>query len=215
VSPLSCRLLLTVLVDPAGLPGRSVLEQAEGAIRGGATAIQLRSSEASARELTALGKSLGDLCRKFDVLFIVNDRLDVALACGSNGVHLGQDDLPVDAARTIAPPGFVIGVSAHDAKEAREAERLGADYLGVGAVFPTSTKRNARHIGIAGLRAVIESTVLPCVGIGGITARTAPEILRWGACGVAVHSAVANAENAEAAAREFRVLMERGGPHRA
>jgi len=215
VSPLSCRLLLTVLVDPAGLPGRSVLEQAEGAIRGGATAIQLRSSEASARELTALGKSLGDLCRKFDVLFIVNDRLDVALACGSNGVHLGQDDLPVDAAREIAPRGFVIGVSAHDAKEAREAERLGADYLGVGAVFPTLTKKNARTIGIAGFRAVVESTTLPCVGIGGITAGTALEVLRCGACGVAVHSAVAKAEDAEAAAREFRVFMEMGGPHRA
>ncbi len=213
--PLSRKLFLTVLLDPASTPGGLVLEQAAKAIRGGATAIQLRSKEASARDLAAVGKALGALCRSLDVLFIVNDRLDVALACGSDGVHLGQADLPIEAAREIAPRGFVIGASAHDPEEAREAERLGADYLGVGAIFPTSTKGNARFIGIGGFRAVLGATTLPCVGIGGITAKTALEVLRCGACGVAVHSAVARAQEAEAAAREFRIAMERGEPRRA
>jgi thiamine-phosphate pyrophosphorylase len=217
VIPLARRLLLTVLVDPAAANGMSVLEQAARAIRGGATAIQLRSKAASVRELTAVGKALRNLCRDFDVLFIVNDRLDVALACGSDGVHLGQEDLPVDSAREIAPRGFVIGASAHDPEEARGAEKRGADYLGVGAVFPTMTKKNARFIGIEGLRAVVGSTTLPCVGIGGITALKAPEVLRCGACGVAVHSAVAQAGETGSAVREFRICMEleRGEPHRA
>lgn len=212
---LSRRLLLTVLVDPAETQKRSFLEHATRIIRGGATAVQLRSTKASARELTAAGKALSELCRKSGVLFIVNDRLDVALACGSHGVHLGQNDLPVDAAREIAPPDFVIGVSAHDPEEAREAERLGADYLGAGSVFPSLTKRNARFIGIDGLRAVVASTALPCVGIGGITASTAAEVLRCGACGVAVCAAVASAEEAETAVRKLLISMKKGAPYRA
>jgi thiamine-phosphate pyrophosphorylase len=211
VIPLSRKLLLYVLVDPAGVLGRTALEQAGSALRGGATAIQLRGKGVSARELASAGKFLKALCREKNALFIVNDRLDVALACGADGVHLGTDDLSVKAAREIAPEGFVIGASAHDPEEAREAERQGADYLGVGAVFRTQTKGDARATGIAGLRAVVESTVLPCVGIGGITPRTAPGILPCGACGVAVHAAVVGADDVETAARDFRSAMDGGG----
>ncbi len=212
MNPLSRQLLLYVLVDPAGVRGRNVLEQAGRALRGGATAIQLRGKGISARELVAIGKSLKALCRQKNALFVVNDRLDVSLACGADGVHLGTDDLPIEAARKVAPEGFVIGASAHDPEEAREAERRGADYLGVGAVFRTQTKEDARATGIAGLRAVVGSTILPCVGIGGITPRTAPRVLRCGACGVAVHAAVVAADDVEAAARDFRSAMDGGGP---
>lgn len=214
MTSLSRRLLLYVLVDPAGVGGRSAVEQAREALRGGATAIQLRGKGTSARELAGIGSELACLCHRGDRLFIVNDRLDVALACGADGVHLGTGDLPIVAARRIAPHGFVIGASAHDPAEAREAQRLGADYLGVGAVFPTQTKQDVRATGLGGLRAVVSSTRLPCVGIGGITAPTAPEVLRCGACGVAVHAAVAGARNVEAAARAFRVFLDgKGASH--
>ncbi len=206
--PLSRKLLLYVLVDPACPGGRSAVEQAHEAIRGGATAIQLRAKGIPAGKLAGIGSELAVLCRRHGRLFIVNDRLDAALACGADGVHLGTDDLPLEAARRIAPEGFVIGASAHDPGEAVEAERAGADYLGVGAVFPTQTKADVRATGLDGLRAVVLSTRLPCVGIGGITARTAPEVLRCGACGVAVHAAVAGAREVQAAAREFREFLD-------
>jgi thiamine-phosphate pyrophosphorylase len=209
MTPLARRLLLYVLVDTAPIAGRDAVEQALAALRGGATSIQLRGKAAGARELVRTGESLKALCLESGALFFVNDRLDVALACGADGVHLGCDDLPVSAARRIAPPGFLLGASAHDPAEALEAQRQGADYLGVGAVFPTQTKRDARSTGTTGLRAVTGSTRLPCVGIGGITPARVPEVLMCGACGVAVHSAVVGIPEAEAASREFRLCLDR------
>lgn len=208
MTPLSRRLLLYVLVDAAMILGRDAAEQAMAALRGGATSIQLRGKTAGARELVRAGECLKALCRESGALFFVNDRLDVALACGADGVHLGTGDLPVAAARRLAPPGFLVGASAHDPAEAQEAERQGADYLGVGAVFPTQTKRDAQDTGITGLRAVTGSTRLPCVGIGGITPARVREVLRCGACGVAVHSAVVGIPDIEAASREFRLRLD-------
>jgi len=210
MTPLTSRLLLYVLVDPAEALGKDSAEQARLALLGGATSIQLRSKSTGTRELVRVGKAILSLCRQSGALFIVNDRLDVALACGADGVHLGQEDLPIEAARAIASPGFLIGVSAHEPAEAIEAERLGADYLGVGAVFPTQTKRDVRATGIVGLRAVVKSTHLPCVGIGGITPARVPEVLSCGTCGVAVHSAVVGSKDVEAASRDFRVYLDLG-----
>ncbi|MDO9508992.1 MAG: thiamine phosphate synthase [Thermovirgaceae bacterium] len=202
---------LCVLVDPDSAGRLDVLEQARQAVAGGATAIQLRGKTASARQLVEAGYRLKVFCRTEGVLFIVNDRLDVALACDADGVHLGQSDLPVRDARAIVPHAFVIGASAHSAEEAQKAEEDGADYLGVGAVFATTSKSDATVLGLEALAVVIRATCLPCIGIGGITPGRVEEVLACGACGVAVHQAVVGAHSISAAARAFLSVIERGG----
>lgn len=204
-------LRLCVLVDPDSAGRLDVFEQARRAVAGGATAIQLRGKTASARYLVEAGYRLKAFCRTEGVLFIVNDRLDVALACDADGVHLGQSDLPVREARVIVPHGFVIGASAHSAEEARKAEEDGADYLGVGAVFATTSKSDATVLGLEALGTVIRATRLPCIGIGGITPGRVEEVLACGACGIAVHQAVIGARDITAAAGAFIRVIERGG----
>ena len=167
----------------------SFKEQAELAVQGGATAIQLRDKETDGRELFAVAKVLADICRRSDVLFIVNDRLDIAMACGADGIHLGQSDLPVLEARRLVPKSFIVGASARTAEEARSAEKDGADYLGVGAVFGTKSKDDARVIELQGLRQLVGVTRLPLVAIGGITIENLPEVMRCGVDGVSVISA--------------------------
>ena len=182
---------------------------AAAALRGGATAIQLRNKAASARDLCAAGAALRAACAERGALFIVNDRLDVALACGADGVHLGQDDLPAALARRIGGPGLVIGVSAASPEEARTAARDGADYLGAGSVHATATKADAGPpIGLAGLRRVVEASPLPVVAIGGIGAGEAPGAVGAGASGVAVARAVVGAPDPAAAAARLRAALE-------
>lgn len=185
----------------------SFLEQAEAAIAGGAGAIQLRDKELSGRELLVAGRALADLCRRTGALFIVNDRLDVALLCGAHGVHLGQDDLPAAAARRLCPPGFIIGVSAQSAEEARLAAAAGADYLGIGAVFPTLSKEEAPALGLDGVRRAAAATGLPSVAIGGINIANAATILATGVDGLSVISAVVAAPDIRAAARAFTDIL--------
>ncbi len=131
--------------------------------------------------------------------FIVNDRLDIALSVGADGVHLGQDDLPLSAARRIIPPGMLLGVSARNLREALQAQNFGASYLGVGAVFPTGTK----PIGLQSLAEICRSVEIPVVGIGGINAANAGQVIRAGAAGVAVISYIVGAPDIAAAAREI------------
>ena len=164
-------------------------EQTELAIQGGATAIQLRDKEMDGGELFAVAKVLADICRRSDVLFIVNDRLDIAMACGADGIHLGQSDLPVLEARRLVSKSFIVGASARTVEEARSAEKDGADYLGVGAVFGTKSKDDARVIELQGLRQLVGVTQLPLVAIGGITIENLPEVMRCGVDGVSVISA--------------------------
>ena len=211
MSSLERSLRLCVLVDPDSAGRFDVLEQARRAVAGGATAIQLRGKTASARYLVEAGYGLKVFCRTEGVLFIVNDRLDVALACDADGVHLGQSDLPVREARAIAPHSFVIGASAHSAEEARKAEEDGVDYLGVGAVFATTSKSDATVLGLETLGMVIRATRLPCIGIGGITPGRVGKVLACGACGVAVHQAVVGVPDITAAAGAFIRKIERGG----
>jgi thiamine-phosphate pyrophosphorylase len=176
------------------------------AIAGGATAVQLRAKELN-DDLRPLAEELSARCRAAGVLFVVNDRVDVALASGAGGVHVGQAD-ELDQVRDRIGPGVVLGVSVHDAEQARTAGVAGADYLGV-TVWPTSTKPDATPYGLDGVRAVVAATSLPVVGIGGIGPANAAEVLAAGAAGVAVISAVGAAEDPVAATRVLAEVVGR------
>ncbi len=201
---LADRLRLYVIPDPVQGSGRTMAEQARPALEGGAGAIQLRHKEATSRDLYDEALEFRKLCDVHDALFIVNDRLDIALAAGADGVHLGAEDLPVAVARRLAPKDFIIGATARTPEAAVEAEKDGADYLGVGAVFPTRSKSDARVIGLEGLRKVTQAVSLPCVAIGGITAEVVPEILGVGVSGVAIIGAIVGASDIRAATANFR-----------
>lgn len=199
---LAARLRLIVVTDPDCGPGRAVVDVVRAALRGGAPAIQLRMKDASAREMTVLARALLTETRRAGALLFVNDRVDVALAAGADGAHVGQDDLPVAAARKIAPPGFLIGVSAETAELARRAQAEGADYAGVGPVYATGSKADAGDaVGVERIAEVAAAVRIPVVGIGGITIGNAPPVLRAGAAGVAVISAIMRAGDPEAATR--------------
>lgn len=188
--------------------GRSILEVAREAISGGATVLQLREKEFSARRLVEVGRQLRELTREAGVTFIVNDRVDVALAVDADGVHLGQDDLPVEEARKILGPGKIIGVSTHSVEQALEAQRRGADYLGVGPIYETWTKEDAEApLGPDILRRLVPMVHIPVVAIGGIKAHNAAEAVAAGADGVAVITAVVAAEDVAGAARELRRVV--------
>ena len=190
------RRTLSLYVIPDRIIGAplSLEEQTRLALEGGATAIQLRDKSMDGGEFLAIARRMASLCMERGVLFIVNDRLDVALLSGADGVHLGQSDLPPAETRRLISlrPGsrpFFVGVSANTAEEAGRAEADGADYLGVGAAFGTGSKDNAEVVGLEGLREVRRVTRLPCVAIGGITIENLPEVMATGVDGVSVISA--------------------------
>jgi thiamine-phosphate pyrophosphorylase len=193
--------LAMYVVTSSGLaPGRGHRDVAVAAIGGGATAIQLRAPELSDEQLGPLASDLAERCREAGVLFVVNDRLDVAAHTGA-GVHVGQGDDPTEARRRIGSEA-VLGISVSSPGQAVEAERAGADYLGV-TVWATATKPEAPPVGVEGLRAVVDATSLPVVAIGGIDAGNAREALEAGAVGVAVVSAVGAAPDPVAATRQL------------
>ncbi|MBW3572538.1 MAG: thiamine phosphate synthase [Gemmatimonadetes bacterium] len=195
---------LIVVTDPDCGPGREVAHVARAALRGGAPALQLRMKDASARETTELARILVAETRAAGALLFVNDRVDVALAVGADGAHVGQDDLPVAAARRIAPPGFLLGVSAETPELARAAEAEGADYVGVGPVYVTGSKADAGDaVGTERVARVAAAVRIPVVGIGGITIGNAAAVLHAGAAGVAVIGAVMRADDPHAATRSL------------
>ncbi len=204
---------LYVVTDGGLTRGRPLVEIVAAAIRGGTDAIQLREKEGPAREQLALGRRLRALTREAGVLFIVNDRADLAVALDADGVHVGQDDLPPDVARRIVGPERIIGVSAGTLDEALAARDAGADYLGVGPIYATATKPDAGAATGPELIAAIRRRVdLPIVGIGGIGRDNAAVVLAAGADGVAVVSAVVAADDPEAAARELKERMVAARP---
>jgi thiamine-phosphate diphosphorylase len=196
-------LRLMVITDRELAQPRNVLDIVDQVLHAGAPAIQLRDKNATAAELFALARAILALTRAHGALLIVNDRLDVALAADADGVHLGPDDLPVAAARRIAPPGFVIGYSTDDPERARAAERVGASYIGCGAVFATNTKAEAagEQIGPAGLDRVARAVSIPVIGIGGIGPTNAASLKGTAAAGVAVVSAIMAASDPAAVTR--------------
>lgn len=183
---------------------RDHLDVARGALQGGARFLQFREKEMSTRELVETAAALLRLAREFGATLIVNDRVDVALAVGADGVHLGESDLPVAVARRLLGPSAIIGASAATVERARRAEAEGANYLGVGPIYPTGSKADAGEaIGLGPLAALRAAVSLPLLAIGGINAGNAAEVIRAGARGIAVISAVSDAEDMAHAAAEL------------
>lgn len=212
--PLRERLALIVIADPdAAPPGQSVVEAVHAALRGGAPAIQLRAKRLSARDTVELARELLPAIRRAGALFFVNDRVDVALAVGADGAHLGDDDLPLPAARAITPAGFLLGRSVDTPDEARLAAAEGADYVGAGPVYTTISKSGlGPPLGSRGIAKVTRATPLPVVGIGGIDAANAAAVLAAGVAGVAVIRAVIGAPDPESATRALlRAVRESRG----
>lgn len=185
------RLRLIVVTDASLAAPRPVTEVVSEAVRAGASAVQLRNKGEPARDLMQVGRDLRRVTRVAGALLFVNDRLDLALALDADGVHLGPEDLPVGAVRDAAPRNLLIGRSADDPEVARRAVRDGADYIGCGTVFKTSTKRDAGEvIGLDGLARVVRAVSVPVVGIGGIDEDRCAAVHRTGAAGIAVIGAV-------------------------
>ena len=202
-------LRVLVVVEVGLAAPRSVIEVVRAAMAGGARAIQLRNKGDSARELVAAGERLAPILRQAGALFLINDRLDVALTVEADGVHVGPEDLPVAVVRAATPKRFLIGRSADDPHVARRAVADGADYIGCGTVFPTSTKPDAGDtIGLEGLRRVVEAVPVPVVGIGGITVERVRDVVEAGASGLAVVSAVMHASDP---ASVVRTMLQRFG----
>lgn len=179
-----------LVTDDGCLQGRALLDCVCEALEGGVTLVQYRAKTASSAEMYAEALQLKALCDSFNVPLIINDRLDIAMAVGAAGVHLGQDDLPCAAARKILGEDYLIGVSAHNPAEAKAALQSGADYLGCGAVFGTATKADVKKLGTEGLAAICKAKGLPVVGIGGVTADNYREVRAAGADGAAIVSGI-------------------------
>jgi len=200
-----------VLTDPGLAGARGVIPVVEDALRGGCRAIQLRDKKAGARELLEMARKLRTLTTEHGALLLVNDRLDVALAAAADGVHLGPDDLPVEAVRRVVSGTFLIGYSTDDPEEAVRAEASGANYLGCGTVHRTTSKGDAGHpIGLEGLDRVARAVAIPVIGIGGIGPAEAPGVADTSAAGIAVLGAVMSAADPAAMVRELlRPFVER------
>lgn len=200
------RSLGVYVVTSTGRSGRGHEDIAAAAIEGGATTVQLRAPELSDEELLPIASRLAARCRDAGVLFVVNDRVEVARSSGADGAHVGQGDDPAGARQRLGPRPL-LGISVRSVDEAGAANDAGADYLGV-TVWATATKAEAVPLGIEGLRAVVATSPLPVVGIGGIGPSNAGAVLAAGAAGVAVISAVASAPDPTAAVRELRRIVD-------
>jgi thiamine-phosphate pyrophosphorylase len=199
---------LYVITDAGAPPGRSHADIARAALAGGADAVQIRDKSATAENLCLAVSEIQPIARKFGAVLLVNDRVDVALVAGADGVHVGQEDLPAREARRLLPPPSVLGVSAGTVEEARKAERAGADYIGVGPVFATPTKPDAGEpIGIEGLAKIARAVKVPVVAIGGITLENVTAVIEAGAAGAAVVSAVVSAPDMAQAARALKARI--------
>ena len=201
------RLAVYLVADPEQTE-RDLVDDVIAALEGGVTCVQLRAKRLTDRATWDLAVRLRGLAHDYDALFIQNDRLDVALAAQADGVHLGVHDLPLWLTRRIVGPDFIIGYSPLTVEQVEDAARLGADYVGLGPVFATASKDDASPpIGLRGLAEQVAATSLPAVGIGGITVDNAPDVIRAGAVGVSVISAILRAPDpGEAAARLARAV---------
>lgn len=194
-------------------PERHYLEVIEEAIQGGADIVQLREKNKSKKELLEMARELRALTKAYQVTFIVNDHIDIALAVDADGIHLGQDDLPLAEARKIMGPDKIIGISTHALSEALEAEQNGADYIGVGPVFETKSKVDVVDpVGLEYVREVVSHTNIPFVAIGGIKLHNLEQVLEAGATRICVISAIVGADNVKETAASFSesILKARG-----
>jgi len=182
--------------------GRSTAQVVEQALKGGAQVIQLREKKYSTAKLIELGKQLRKLTLEYQATFIVNDRVDVALAVDADGVHLGQDDMPLADARKLLGTKKIIGISVDNLVEAKKAEKTGADYIGVGPIFPTNSKDDAAApLGLDTLKDIAQNITIPIVAIGGINTTNVSQVIKAGADAISVISAIVSAADIEKAAR--------------
>ena len=198
---------LYVVLDRTAARGRDLDSLLAAVIDGGCRMVQLREKEWPSGRLLPLARRLRDRCRSAGVTFIINDRVDVAVAVEADGVHVGQDDLPARLARSFLTKGMVLGVSTHDIEQARAARDDGADYVAVGSMFPTATKPDFQLVGPALIRKLRGEIRVPLIGIGGITHDNVADVVRAGADGVAVISAVCAAPDPGVATRRFLELI--------
>ena len=202
-------LLVYAVTDRAWLNGRKVAQQVEEAIIGGATCIQLREKQLSYEDFLEEAVQVKKVTDCYNIPFIINDNVDIALACDADGVHIGQDDLPVGSVRALMGPFKILGVSVQTVEQAIAAEKAGADYLGVGAMFQTSTKLGAKSVSFEILKQICEAVSISVVAIGGITERNVLRLSDSGIDGIAVVSAVFAQSNIVEATRKLAKLSER------
>ena len=201
-------MLLYAITDEAWLGNRTLPWCVLQTLAGGATCMQLRMKGASEDKLVEYARALRPLCEAAGVPLIVNDNVEAAVRAKADGAHIGQDDGSVDAARMQLGYDRILGVSAQTVEQALRAQESGADYLGVGALIPTSTKPDAADVSLDELHAICEAVEIPVVGIGGLNVRTIPQLAGCGADGAAVVSAIFAAKDCDIATRELRVVCE-------
>lgn len=195
------------IVDPSG--GHDPVELARMMLAAGARILQLRLKDTPARDFAASARAIAPLCRKAGAIFIVNDRADIAILAGADGVHLGQEDLPLEAARRLMGARKLIGISTHSVRQAREAEAGGADYIGFGPMYPGGLKHTRDGQGLKKLRAVRAAVKIPIVAIGGITEARVREVLDAGADAAAIITDVVRAKDVAAKVRSILAIRAR------
>lgn len=202
-------MLLYAVTDRHWTGKQTLLEQVEDALKGGVTCVQLREKELDKEEFLKEALEMKALCKKYQVPFIINDEVDIAVKCGADGVHVGQKDMEAGNVRAIVGEKMLIGVSARTVEQALAAQNAGADYLGVGAVFSTTTKLDAHEVSYETLKEICQAVTIPVVAIGGINKGNIEKLSGSGADGVALVSAIFAAENIEKECKELRLLSEK------
>lgn len=201
-------LSLYLVTDRHCLRGRDFYEAVEEALRAGVTLLQLREKELGMEELLAEGEKVKALCRKYKVPFLVDDNVEAAKILGADGVHLGQEDEAIQKARAVLGQEAIIGISAHNLEEALEAQAQGADYLGVGALYPTGSKKDASVLAPGRFQEIIQAVQIPVVGIGGIHEAQLDQVMDQGAAGCAMISAILGAEDITAAVVRMKARFQ-------
>ena len=208
-------MLLYGVTDRTWSSNYPLIQRITEALDNGMTCVQLREKHMSDEDFLSEAREVGALCKRYNVPFIINDNVDVAIACGADGIHVGQSDEAATQVRARVGSSMIVGVSASSLEEAIKAEKDGADYVGVGAVFSTSTKADADYLSIDELRAICETVNIPTVAIGGIHAGNIQLLQGTGIDGVAVVSAIFGADDSAAATAQLRALAEKVVPEHA
>lgn len=201
-------LVLYAVTDRSWLGDKTLYSQVESALKGGATFIQLREKELDDADFLEEAKKIQKLCREYKVPFVINDNVEIAAEIGADGVHVGQSDMEAGDVRRKLGPDKIIGVSAQTVEQALRAQEHGADYLGVGAVFPTGSKADAVEVGHETLKEICRAVDIPVIAIGGISSDNVMELKGSGICGIAVISAIFAQKDVEAAAGELKKRVE-------
>lgn len=199
-------LILYAVTDRTWLGNMTLYEQVEEALKGGATFIQLREKELDEESFLKEAFEIKELCRKYNVPFVINDNVDIAVKASADGIHIGQKDMEAGYVRSVIGENKILGVSAQTVEQAVLAEKQGADYLGVGAVFPTGSKADAEDVSYETLKAICEAVNIPVVAIGGISAGNVLKLKGSGISGIAAISAIFAAEDIESATKSLKQL---------